>query len=289
MRAILDPVPSSPELPESADVVVIGGGIIGAFSAYYLARRGLKVVLLEKGLIGAEQSSRNWGWCRQQNRDARELPMATKSLSLWEQFERDESHTTGFKRCGLLYLSNDQAELDAWARWGEFARSVQVQTRMLGSAEASQQGRSSGRSWLGGVHAPTDGTADPGLAAPAVARALLQHGGHVLQGCAARGLETEGGHLSAVVTERGTVRTRTAVLSGGAWASAFCRQYGIRFPQASIRQTALAVSPGPDEGLPAALHTKDISFTRRHDGSYTLAVSGRGRVDLTGQLLRYGP
>ena len=67
-------------LPAQADVVVIGGGIIGVFAAYYLARRGVSVAVVEKGRIGAEQSSRNWGWCRQQNRDARELPMATKSL-----------------------------------------------------------------------------------------------------------------------------------------------------------------------------------------------------------------
>ncbi len=68
--------------------VVIGGGIVGVFAAYYLARRGVKVALVEKGRIGAEQSSRNWGWCRQQNRDARELPLATKSLDLWEQLCR---------------------------------------------------------------------------------------------------------------------------------------------------------------------------------------------------------
>ncbi|MEZ5458539.1 MAG: FAD-dependent oxidoreductase [Steroidobacteraceae bacterium] len=55
----------------------------------YLARRGMNVALLEKGRIGAEQSSRNWGWCRQQNRDERELPMATRSLELWERFTAD--------------------------------------------------------------------------------------------------------------------------------------------------------------------------------------------------------
>jgi len=284
----LTTVETTPELSTHADVVVIGGGIIGVFTAYYLAKRGMTVALLEKGRIGAEQSSRNWGWCRQQNRDARELPMATKSLDLWEQFTAESGELTGFQRCGLLYLSNNDKELAGWARWGEFARTVGVNTQMLTSAEAASRGRVTGRAWKGGVYSPTDGTADPSRAAPAVARAVMKLGGTVHQGCAARGLETEGGRLSAVVTEKGTIRTKIAVLAGGAWASSFCRQYGIRFPQAAIRQTVLAVSAGAGE-LPAALHTSKISMTRRGDGGYTLAISGRGRVDPTPQLFRFAP
>ncbi|MDK1384807.1 FAD-binding oxidoreductase [Sinorhizobium sp. 8-89] len=288
MPAPLKLVDTSPELPEAADAVVIGGGIVGVFAAYYLARRGMKVALVEKGRIGAEQSSRNWGWCRQQNRDARELPMATKSLDLWERFAAESGEDTGFRRCGLLYLSNSEEELAGWARWRDFARTVGVTTHMLDSAQATERGRATGKPWKGGVFSPTDGTADPASAAPAVARAILKLGGTVHQSCAARGIETEGGRLSGVVTEHGTIRTKTAVLAGGAWASSFCRQLGIRFPQAAIRSSILAVSPGAI-GLPDALHTAAVSVTRRADGGYTLAISGRGRVDPTPQQLRFSP
>ncbi|MGN2407818.1 NAD(P)/FAD-dependent oxidoreductase [Pseudomonas syringae] len=287
MPAPLIAIESSPELPTQADVVVIGGGIIGAFTAYYLARRGMKVALIEKGRIGAEQSSRNWGWCRQQNRDARELPMATKALELWEQFGAETGEQTGFSRCGLLYLSNNEQEIAGWARWGEFARTVNVDTRMLTSQQAAEHGKATGKQWKGGVFAPSDGTADPSRAAPAVARAIMALGSTVHQGCAVRGIETEAGRLSAVVTEKGVIRTPIAVLAAGAWASSFCRQYGIRFPQATIRQTVLSVS-APSEEIPGALHTAGVSMTRRFDGTYTLAISGRGRVDPTTQLLRYG-
>lgn len=288
MPAPLIHVDTPAPLPTHADVVVIGGGIIGTFTAYYLARRGMKVALVEKGRVGAEQSSRNWGWCRQQNRDARELPMATKSLELWEQFAEATGEETGFRRNGLLYLSNSEKELEGWSKWGEFARTVGVDTRMLSANEAAQLGASTGKQWKGGVHAPTDGTADPSRAAPAVARAIMSLGSTVHQGCAARGIETAGGRVSAVITEKGTIRTQTVVLAGGAWASSFCRQYGIRFPQATIRQTVMAISKGC-EGLPAALHTAGVSLTRRFDGGYTLAISGRGRVDPTYQLMRFAP
>ncbi|MBA1228905.1 FAD-binding oxidoreductase [Pseudomonas viridiflava] len=286
MPAPLTAIETSPELPTQADVVVIGGGIIGSFTAYYLAKRGLKVALIEKGRIGAEQSSRNWGWCRQQNRDARELPMATKALELWEQFGAETGEQTGFSRCGLLYLSNDEKEIAGWARWGEFARTVNVDTRMLTAQQAAEHGRATGKQWKGGVFAPSDGTADPSRAAPAVARAIMALGSTVHQGCAVRGIETEGGRVSAVVTEKGVIRTPVAVLAAGAWASSFCRQYGIRFPQATIRQTVLSVSAPSDE-IPGALHTSGVSMTRRFDGSYTLAISGRGRVDPTPQLLGF--
>jgi len=286
MPAPLISVQTCADLPAQADVVVIGGGIIGSFTAYYLARRGMKVALVEKGRIGAEQSSRNWGWCRQQNRDARELPMATKSLELWEQFAKQTGEDTGFTRCGLLYLSNNDQELEGWARWGEFARTVNVPTQMLTAEQAAERGKATGKPWKGGVFAPTDGIAFPSHAAPAVARAIMALGSSVHQDCAVRGVETEGGRLSAVVTEKGTIRTRIAVLAAGAWASSFCRQYGIRFPQATIRQTVLSVT-APSQELPSALHTTSASMTRRSDGGYTLAISGRGRVDITPQLLGF--
>ncbi|MEI9410644.1 FAD-binding oxidoreductase [Mesorhizobium salmacidum] len=286
MRAPLQQIETSGEVPQSADVVVIGAGIVGVFAAYYLGRRGLKVALVEKGRIGAEQSSRNWGWCRQQNRDARELPMATRSLDLWDSFAAETGEDTGFRRCGLLYLSNDEAELAGWACWRDFARTAGVTTHMLDSAEATERGRATGRSWRGGVFSPTDGTADPSRAAPAVARAILKLGSTIHQNCAARGIETEGGRLSGVITECGTIRTKAAVMSGGAWASSFCHQFGFRFPQASVRSSILSLSPGA-KGLPDALHTAKVSATRRGDGGYTLAISGRGRVDVTPQQLRF--
>jgi glycine/D-amino acid oxidase-like deaminating enzyme len=286
MPVPLQQVASSPELPKSADVVVIGAGIVGAFTAYYLAKRGIRVALLEKGSVGAEQSSRNWGWCRQQNRDARELPIATKSLELWERFTAESGEQTGFERCGLLYLSNDEEELATWKQWCDFAATAGVVTHMLDGAQATERGRMTGKTWRGGVFAPTDGIANPAQAAPAVARAVMKLGGTVHQSCAARGVEMAGGKLAGVVTEKGTIRTSTAVMAGGAWASSFCHQLGMRFPQATVRQAILSVS-GSSDGVPDALHTKAVSITRRGESGHTLAISGRGRVDPTAQLLRF--
>ncbi len=286
MPAPLRFIESSPALPAQADVVVIGAGIIGTFTAYYLAQRGLKVALVEKGVVAGEQSSRNWGWCRQQNRDSRELPLATMSLDLWEKFGIDSGEDTEFRRCGLFYVSNDDADLETWATWGKYARSVGVETRMLDSNEATQRAGFTNQRWKGGVLSKNDGIANPGLAAPAVAKAFMALGGTLHQGCAARGIETTGGAVSGVITEKGTIRTPIAIQAGGAWASSFCRQLGISFPQATVRQTILAVSSSALT-LPDAFYGQALSITRRGSGVHTLAISGRAKVDPTLQFLRY--
>ncbi|WP_339760917.1 FAD-binding oxidoreductase [uncultured Hoeflea sp.] len=280
MPAPLMRIATQDMLPASADCVVIGAGIVGVSAAYWLARAGKSVVLLEKGMIGAEQSSRNWGWCRQQNRDARELPLSTRSLSLWEEMAADIGEDLGFRRCGLLYLSNSAAELEGWAAWGRFARGEGVDTRMLSTAEATERGADTGQTWLGGVWSPTDGIADPARAAPLIAKGIIKHGGQVVQNCAARGLELSAGAVSGVITERGVIGTKQVVMAGGAWAGSFLYQLGIIFPQAAIRSSVLSIAPGAGE-LPPALHTAAVSITRRGDGGHTLAISGRGHLDLT--------
>lgn len=167
------------------------------------------------------------------------------------------------------------------------ARAAGVTTHTLSSAEATERGRATGRPWKGGVFSPTDGIADPASAVPVICRGIEARGGRVVQMCAARGLDLAVGRVVGVVTERGPIRTGTVILAAGAWASSFARQVGLRFPQASVRASVLAVSSA--RGLPDALHTGQVSVTRRGDGGHTLAISGRARVDPTAQLLRFGP
>ncbi|MEC8227992.1 MAG: FAD-dependent oxidoreductase, partial [Pseudomonadota bacterium] len=117
MTPTLKKIASNDQLPSQADVVVIGGGIIGACASYFLAKQGYSVALIEKGLVGAEQSSRNWGWCRQQNRDARELPTSGLAMRLWDEMTKDLGQDLGFRRCGLRYATDDPQQLAEWDSW----------------------------------------------------------------------------------------------------------------------------------------------------------------------------
>src|SRR5207237_10153831 len=117
MAPRVDPVASDQSLPARADVVIVGGGIIGTSTALFLAQKGVAAVRGEKGHIAGEQSSRNWGWCRKMVRDPRELPLVIESLRLWEGMNRTVEAETGFRTCGVMYLGETPtglARLEAW-------------------------------------------------------------------------------------------------------------------------------------------------------------------------------
>src|SRR6267142_4763820 len=104
MAPRVDPVRSDEILPARADVVIVGGGIIGTSTALFLAQRGVATVLCEKGHIAGEQSSRNWGWCRKMARDPREIPLIIESLKLWQGMNQTVGAETGFRQSGIAYL-----------------------------------------------------------------------------------------------------------------------------------------------------------------------------------------
>lgn len=277
---------SDETLPASADVVVIGGGIAGISTAYHLARKGHSVAVVEKGYVAGEQSSRNWGWCRQQNRDLRELPLAMRAVEMWGSLNEELGAETGFRRSGLVYVTTKRSDLDAWSRWIESAREFQMHSRLLSAAEAKAMTPGSTEAWIGGVHSPSDGRAEPGLAVPAIAEGARRAGATLHQDCAARGLETSAGRVSAVVTEKGTIRTSAVLLAGGVWTSLFCRHHGIDMPLAGVRSTSFFTAPAP-EITQGGVSTPDVTFRRRLDGGYTIGISGRGLLELSPQGLMY--
>ncbi|MBI0434824.1 FAD-binding oxidoreductase [Roseomonas sp. KE0001] len=287
MSPPVDRIAGDERLPAQADVVVIGGGIIGVSAAYALAQKGHSVALIEKGHVGGEQSSRNWGWCRQQGRDRHEIPLARESLAIWGRLHEEINADLGFRRRGVMWVTKDPAELASWERWANMAREMQVHSHMLSAAEVKERLPDSQAGWVGGMETPSDGRAEPSMAAPALAAGARRLGVKLFQNCAARGLETQGGSVSGVVTEKGTIRTSAVLLAGGAWSTLFCRRHGIALPQLMVNGTAFRTTTG-EMLLAGALGTPGHCMRRREDGGYTVAFRGRGTVHITPDSLRYG-
>jgi len=280
-----DPVASDEKLPERADVVVIGGGIVGASTALFLARRGVSVALCEKGRIGGEQSGRNWGWVRVMGRDPVEIPLALESRRLWQDMPRLVGAETGYRQSGILYLCDTRRQVAHYEAWLEHARAFQLDTRLLGPAEVAELMPGAARPFAGALHTPSDGRAEPRHAASAIAEGARRAGAAVLTNCAVRGLDVAGGRVSGVVTERGRIACGSAVLAGGVWSRLLCGNHGIGLPQLKVLGSVMRTGPVP--GAPEQAGGADgFGFRKRLDGGYSIANRGASVAEIVPDTFR---
>ena len=257
-------------LPGRADVVIIGGGIVGCSAAYRLAKKGLSVVLCEKGRIAGEQSSRNWGWVRQQGRDPREIPLMINSLKIWKSFQQEFSEDLGFRQTGCCYLAQDVKELEPHNRWLQATSQFDLNSRLLDEKELKTMFPLMTHRWTGALYTASDGRAEPAKAVPAISRAASQLGAQIATRCAVRGIESRGGKIDRVVTEKGTIQTSTVISAAGAWTSMFCRNLDLDVPQLQVKGTVARTAPAPNF-LDGAAWAEPVAIRRRLDEGYTIA------------------
>ncbi len=260
-------------LPRQADVVVIGGGIIGVMTAWEAAKAGHKTVLLEKGRIAGEQSSRNWGWIRAQGRDVAELPLALAAQAMWPALEK-AAGGFGLRRTGTLYLAKDDAEMARYVEWLDQAASFAVSSRLLDANDVATMLPGAGRKWAGALHTPTDMRAEPWLTVPALARAAVRDGVTIIENCAVRLLDITAGTVTGVITEKGRITADATVLAGGAWSSLLLRRHGVSIPQLSVRATVAQTDPMAALDYLGGAVDNRLAWRRREDGGYTLAPEG---------------
>ena len=282
------PLEPSANVPESADVVVIGGGIVGISTAWFLARQGVDVVVCEKGHVAGEQSGRNWGWVRQQGRDTRELPMIVESLRIWRQLGDAIGEDVGFREQGILYLIDDDRQLERYAAWVKAADDYGIGSRLIEGEELKGLVRGAATQWRGALYTASDGRAEPHKATPALARAAAREGATILTACAVRGIESSAGRVSAVVTEHGAIRTSTVLCAAGAWTSMFCRSLGITVPQLRVRGTVARTVPANTVVCDGSMAAGKVALRRRLDGGYTLAHGTTLEHPITPSTIRFG-
>jgi glycine/D-amino acid oxidase-like deaminating enzyme len=282
----LKPSSETDQTMRECDVVVVGGGIVGCASAYYLARRGVRVALAERGEIGGEQSGRNWGFVRQQGRDPVEVPLMIESNRLWRGLEEELDADVEWVQAGNLALAGTEERVALFEQWLDTARQFGVDTRLLRPSEVSDLLPGMTRRWAGGLYTPSDGHAEPVKATQAFAAAATRHGARLYPGCAALAVETEGGAVRGVLTERGFIQARTVVCAAGAWSARLVRALELSLPQRWVRATVTRTSVAPPI-TQVGVWGPALAFRQRRDGTLNLAAGGASDHDVTLESFRH--
>lgn len=270
------PVVGDIDLPSQVDVVVIGGGYVGVCAALSLVSRGVRVALCEKGVIAGEASGRSLGWIDSQFLDPAKMELIGRSKELWAGMNAAVDAETGYRRCGVVSLLPDDGARAFAEDWLDKVRGRRgVDARIVSAAEAAALTPGATASFVGGLYQPSDACAEPVLAAPAIAEGARRKGAAILQNCAVRGVETSGGAISGVVTERGRIGCQAVVLAGGYWSSLFARSLGIDLPQFQANASMMSIRPTGDDLPETSAWGNGYVWRRQLDGSYTIgAING---------------
>ncbi len=230
---------SDADLPNGASVVVIGAGVTGLSAAWWLARSGVDVVVLDKGIVGWEASGRNGGGASHY-----QSPLFAEEQRLWPQMDELLGYPTEYARERII-IQRDPALLAHYRAVGRMCSAMGYRVDDLDSAQAQEMVPLTDASCLGGIHLRFGGHANPQRTVQAYAWALQDLGGRILQHCTARSIETAGGKVVAVETPRGRIACDALVVAAGPQSGTLLAPIGIDFPLASARAEMIVTEPAP--------------------------------------------
>jgi sarcosine oxidase, subunit beta len=230
---------SMSELPAGASVVVIGAGVTGLSAAWWLARSGVDVVVIDKGIVGWEASGRNGGGASHY-----QSPLFAEEQRMWPQMDELLGYPTEYRRERII-IQRDPELLEHYRAVGRMCNELGYRVDDLDARQAQEMVPLTDETCLGGIHLRFGGHANPQRTVQAYAWALQDLGGRVLQHTPALSIETTGGRASAVVTPRGRIACEALVVAAGPQSEALLAPIGIRFPLAAARAEMIVTEPAP--------------------------------------------
>ncbi len=271
------------DLPERAQVVVVGGGIIGCSVAYHLAKRGVTdVLVLEQGELTGGTTWHAAGLVSQLKSNHSLTSLATYSARLFESLEEETGQATGYRTCGSISVAADDERWEEILRGLSMARTVGVDARILDLDEARGL-------WpllrtddlVGAVYIPRDGQTSPVDTTMALAKGAQQRGVRILEGVEVIKLLRDGERATGVETEFGPVEAETVVLCSGMWTRQLAATAGVNVPLQACEHFYIVTEPieGVSPGMPTVRDPGGYTYFKEETGKLMVGFfEPRGKV-----------
>ena len=271
----MDVTDSSAAIPSSAEVVIAGGGVMGASIAYHLAKAGQRdVVLLERDpFFGQGATGRCAGGIRYQFSTEINIRLSLLSLPMLDRFEEETGQAIDVRHCGYLFLLTREEDVVAFERNVALQHRLGVQTEWLSGDEIRRRLPMMRLDDVlaGAWHAP-DGLADPNGVVMGYVNGARRMGATLLTGAAVTGIETRGGKVATVVANGSRIKTSILVNAAGPWAVLVGQMVGLELPIVPIRRQWLSTTPLPQipQGFPFVIDfAQSLYFHREGNGLLT--------------------
>ncbi|WP_405809799.1 FAD-binding oxidoreductase [Streptomyces sp. NBC_00210] len=228
-----------------AEVVIIGGGVVGASTAFHLAEAGVRdVLVLERDEPASGSSGKPIGGIRAQFSDPLNIELGQRSLEAWRAFTTRPGADIGIEGVGYLFLLGTEAEVAAFQQAVGVQNDLGVRSRIISPREAHELcPYVDPHSIAAAAYSPDDGYALPKAAVHGYLRAAGRLGARIRTHCTVTGIDVEGTQVRAVRTTSGTVRTSTVVCAAGPWSAAVGAMAGVELPVTPLRRQIALTGP----------------------------------------------
>lgn len=250
-------------MPEKADVVIIGGGVMGCAIAYNLAREGLKPVVIEKSDIGGEASGANGGGVRQSARNLKEMPLAMESIRIYGQLHEELGMDLEYVREGNLRLCTSEAELETMRKSVENQKAATLELEMLDRKEVLKINPYIGEKVLGASFCPTDGHVNPLLVTYAFFKKARSLGSRIFTHTEVKDIRLQKNRVAAVITEKQTFETDLVVNAAGVAGRKVANMVGLDLPMKPVFSEAMITEPYPPLFKQMIGHARGLFYGRQ--------------------------
>jgi sarcosine oxidase subunit beta len=235
-------------LPGSSNIVIIGGGVMGASTLFHLAARGIKnIVLLERNeFFGQEATGRCAGGVRYQFATEENIRLSQASLPMLERFKEQIGQAVDYRKCGYLFVLTNAHDVDTFKKNTSLQRSLGVETEWLtGDEVRARLPEMKFEDALGGTFNPKDGLVDPNSVVMGYISASQKLGAKAITEIDVTGVGVTGGKITSVKTNQGVIETPVVVDAAGPWAGVVGKMAGLDIPITSLRRQMFTTTPLP--------------------------------------------